>query len=426
LRDPSQRTDPWDPIKYIRLGHNDWYLSLGGEVRPFYEFYRNYNWGLGAQDDNGYSLHRFIGHADFRFGRRMRVFFELKSGAGAGRNGGPRPSQDEDKLDLSQLFLDLNSRFLDGAPALTLRIGRQELNYGEGSLVSIRELNVRREFDGIKLILRPTGWRIDAFAVKPAQTKRGVFDDVPDLGQTLWGIYAVTTPKLSSFLKQLDFYYLGLDRKQARFDQGGARDQRHTVGALAHGQKKALSYFFEGDLQFGKFGSGKLLAWKYAQSFSYAFSRTRLRPVVSLLGAISSGDKDPTSPDLQTFHPLFPKGLYYGYIDSSGSLNAIVVHPKVSLQLSRTMSLGADSFFFWRQRPTDGLYSQPGFLLRTGQATRARYVGALQDLEIVWRIGRHTTIQLLAVYYEVGQYLRATPPRGRDTTYFSLKMNYKF
>jgi hypothetical protein len=35
LRDTSLRTDLWDSIKYIPLGHQDWYLSLGGEVRPF-------------------------------------------------------------------------------------------------------------------------------------------------------------------------------------------------------------------------------------------------------------------------------------------------------------------------------------------------------------------------------------------------------
>ena len=82
--------------------------TLSSRLKPspafFMNFYRNYNWGLGPQDDNGYYLNRFIGHADFHFGRQMRVFFELKSGVVAGRNGGPRPSQDEDKLDLKSAF----------------------------------------------------------------------------------------------------------------------------------------------------------------------------------------------------------------------------------------------------------------------------------------------------------------------------------
>jgi hypothetical protein len=33
----------------------------------------------------------------------------------------------------------------------------------DGSLLAIRELNVRREFDGAKLLFRPEGWSVDAF-----------------------------------------------------------------------------------------------------------------------------------------------------------------------------------------------------------------------------------------------------------------------
>ena len=33
LRDTSLRQDIWDPLKYIRLGSEDWYLTIGGEVR---------------------------------------------------------------------------------------------------------------------------------------------------------------------------------------------------------------------------------------------------------------------------------------------------------------------------------------------------------------------------------------------------------
>ena len=96
------------------------------------------------------------------------------------------------------------------------------------------------------------------------------------------------------------------------------------------------------------------------KTLSYSFSHLKFRPVPSLLFGISSGDKNPANPDLQTFYPLFPKGLYYGFIDDSGSLNAIVLHEKIALQISKRVSLAPDNFFFWRQRTTDGLYSHPG------------------------------------------------------------------
>src|ERR1700693_44244 len=97
------------------------------------------------------------------------------------------------------------------------------------------------------------------------------------------GVYGVTSKHLPRFIRQLDAYYLGLDRKFVRFTQGSGRDQRHTVGSLIHGGKGNFSYVGEGDLQFGKFGSGNILAWKYDQELSYSFSDVKFRPVPSLL-----------------------------------------------------------------------------------------------------------------------------------------------
>ena len=57
LKDPGRRTDFWDPIKYVPLcGREDWFLSLGGQMRERYEFFHNQNAGAApanGQGDNG-------------------------------------------------------------------------------------------------------------------------------------------------------------------------------------------------------------------------------------------------------------------------------------------------------------------------------------------------------------------------------------
>lgn len=124
-------------------------LSFGAELRSSYETYRDYNWGSGPQSDNGYYLNRLIGHANFHLGPSVRVSTELQSGLEFGRNGGPRPAIDGDKLDMSQLFLELGSSIHQHRVPIEFRVGRQDLNYGDGSLVSIRDLNVRRPLTGL-------------------------------------------------------------------------------------------------------------------------------------------------------------------------------------------------------------------------------------------------------------------------------------
>jgi len=419
------RIDPWDPVKYLRVGEGRSFLSFGGEVRSAFEVYDNYNWGAGPQDGNGYSLNRLMGHVEAHIGDHLRAFAEIQSGLPFGRNGGPRPVVDRDDLDVSQLFVEL--RLSVRTTRVTLRAGRQELNYGDGTLISTRDLNVRRGFDGVGMRVLSDQWRIDAFAVKPVKTQAGVFDDASDPNQTFWGIWAVKTKGLPEPLKQLDVYYLGLDRKGAQFDQGTNGERRHTLGLNLKEQAGAWSFGQEGDLQLGTFGSSGLVAWKLAQGTSYSFPRVRLQPVISMQGAISSGDTNITDPRLETFHPLFPRGVYYGYmLFTNGSLNAIVAHPSVTLQLSRTVSLNADTFAFWRTSTSDGLYSQSGAFQRTGQTSDARYIGAEGDLGIAWRIDTHTTLQFLTAYYGVGLYLRETAPPGKDARYLSITAAYKF
>ena len=268
-------------------------------------------------------------------------------------------------------------------------------------------------------------WQVDAFVVRPVETDPGVFDDGWDNAQTFWGIYASAQEPILGILGRPEVYYLGLKREGVRYDQGTGRETRHTVGARAKYQKGGHEYWLEGTFQFGSFGVGTIRAWKHVQVYAYAFDRARLRPRLGLNFAISSGDKDPRDPDLQTYHPLFPKGLYYGYIDSNGSLNAIVLHPSSTLQLSRSLSLRNEVFVFWRQRTTDGIYSQPGFFLRTGQQSDAHFVGTLGQVELAWRLDPHTTAIVQAGRYWVGEYFRDTPS-ARDLTYFSAKVSYKF
>jgi hypothetical protein len=107
MRDASLMADWSDRLKYIRLGARDgWYMSIGGEIRPYYERFRNEEWGGQPKDLNGFFLQRYMLHADLNLGSTVRVFGQLKSNFENGRRGGPRGS-DEDKLDVHQAFADL-------------------------------------------------------------------------------------------------------------------------------------------------------------------------------------------------------------------------------------------------------------------------------------------------------------------------------
>src|SRR4249920_2766073 len=145
LADPKLRQDFWDPVKYIRFRHgrNDWFLTISGEAREVWEQTGNNNWGQQPYWNN-FFLERYMLGFDAHFGKHVRTFVQFKSGLESFRIGGPRPI-DEKKLDFQNAFLDLATA--GDHNWLTLRVGIQELEYGAGRLIDVREgPNVRLSF----------------------------------------------------------------------------------------------------------------------------------------------------------------------------------------------------------------------------------------------------------------------------------------
>lgn len=423
LSDPARRTDLWDPLKYVPLDEaGSWYLTLGGEARERYEYFNHPSWGEDPQD-HGYLLQRYFLHGDLHAGGHVRFFGQLQSSLEEGRKDGPRPA-DEDELDLHQAFLDLTLAMGENG-SLVLRTGRQELAYGSQRLISVREgPNVRQSFDGFRAMLRTGEVRIDGFAVKPAETNRHVFDDGPDNTRALWGSYAVLPlPLLPG--GNIDLYYLGLFRRTAGFDQGTARETRHSVGTRLWRSEPPLDYNFEFLYQWGSFGTGDIRAWTAASDTGYTVATLPFRPRFGLRADIASGDKDPADPDLQTFNPLFPKGAYFSEAGLIGPANFIDLDPNIDLHPTDRLTLTIDWDFFWRESSRDGLYNNAVVLVRSGRTSDARYIGSMSQAQLLWEIDRHLTFVAIYGHFFAGRFLRDSGP-GEDVDYVTTWCTYKF
>jgi hypothetical protein len=426
LADPKLRQDFWDPIKYIRLRHgrNDWFLTISGEAREVWEQTGNNNWGQQPYWNN-FFLERYMLGFDAHFGKHVRTFVQFKSGLESFRIGGPRPI-DEKKLDFQNAFLDLATA--GDHNWLTLRVGIQELEYGAGRLIDVREgPNVRLSFIGFRLLNKVGSWRIDALAVRPRLDNFGFFDDYPNHQVEFWGVYGW---RLLSRGVSIDAYYLGLNRAQASYERGTAPEQRQSLGIrfsrpIAE-KERGWDFDYEGVWQFGSFGSAGLQAWTVASDTGYTVPTWRLKPRFSLKADISSGD-NPRSNTLGTFYPLFPIGNYFGVIADTGPgpLNFRDLHPRVVTEWGHGVIVSADWIFYWRQSLQDGVYSVPGMLIRSSGNSNARFVGDRPGVEMRWQATRHLWFQADYGIFFAGQFLKQTEP-GRNLNYWALWAGYKF
>ena len=419
LRNIALQTDPLDELKYIPLeaAGSSW-LTLGGEVRERYEYFRNANWGRGPQDSNGYLMQRFMLHADVHAGEHFRIFTQLQSGIENGRNGGPRPV-DRDDFEVHQLFAEAkNGDF-------TLRAGRQELLFGSQRLVSVREgPNVRQSFDGLRATWHKKDWRVDAFVTRPVETNPGAWDDGPDPDAEFWGLYG-TAPFRPLAGGKADVYYLGLRRNEATFDQGTGRELRHSLGTRLWGKNAGWDWNFEYVYQFGDFGKGRISAWTAASDTGFTFERVPWTPRIGVKADITSGDRNPSDRNLETFNPLFPRGAYFGEMGLIGPANHIDLHPSVEVHPARTVTLTMDADLFWRESTRDGVYNSGLNVARSGLSGGSRYVGAQAAAQIEWRIQRHVTWTANCAHFFAGDFLEENPP-GKDVSYFSTWMTFRF
>jgi len=352
-------------------------------------------------------------HADLHFGRKFQAFFQLTSNLVWGRD--PRPL-DRDDLDLLQAFGSLTFG------SFTVRGGRQEIQYASSRLVSIREgPNVRLAFDGLRVIQRIREWQLAGFALVPGEVRRGVFDDRAEPGQGFWGVYA-TGPILAERFG-LDIYYLGRFRETATFEQGTERELRHTVGVRLWGEPAGVDYNVELAYQTGTFGAGTIGAWMFASDVGYTSKALPARPRLGVQVNATSGDSTPSSDDLQTFNPLFPRGAYFSQANLLGPLNLVDLHPALSLRPSEGLEITLDWDFFWRESLEDGLYLPSTALQVSGAGNPERYVGSQGAVLVQWQATRHAALGATYSHFFAGPFLRFAR-LGNDVDFVGFWISY--
>jgi len=378
-------------LKDMPLDKNgDWRLSLGGSARLQYESLSNV---FEPFESDGYLLYRFTLHGDLRH-RQSRLFVDLQSATASWLN---EPSfLDSDDLFFHQLFVEQK---IDN---VALRIGRQELNYGIGRLVSVREgPNIRRSFDAIKVQLAASDdWDIDFLWGRPVQQSFELFDNAPlTEDRTLAGIYSHGPGQ--------EYYFLGYSDPSAKFQDVVGREDRYTLGAHWFGEEKSFDYDFELFYQFGNFDGQRIHAWSAASVIGYTFEEFPGQPRVGLSANIVSGDHSPFDNELNTFNALFPRGSYFGEIALLGPANLMDLHPGVSFELTPTLTLESRVDFFWRQSLSDGIYTPSGTEILSAGSSRARYIGAQPDIMLIYEPSEHWRVSLDHSVFFPGAFVKA-------------------
>ena len=325
---------------------------------------------------------------------------------------------------------DMRMAFADiGTPTspIALRLGRQELVYGEQRLVGhVSWLNAGRTFDAAKLTVRTPAFSVDAFGASVVRTLVDEFDR-SGAGHRFAGVYATTTRLVPA--AGVEPYVFWKRDVNLRGERGAVADLQHTtVGVRVAGRLPArLDYGVEMAVQRGAHGAEAVRAWA---------GHWQLRASLPGPGAAkltgeynyASGDRDPADGVRGTFDQLYPTPHdKYGLADQIGWKNIRHARAGVEFTPLRGLPLAASYHSWWLAETRDAVYTAGSAVLAraAGGAAAAPHVGQEVDVQVTRALTPHVALAAGWAHIVPGAFLKATTP-GASYSHPYVMVTYVF
>ena len=175
--------------------------------------------------------------------------------------------------------------------------------------------------------------------------------------------------------------------------------------------------------QYGTFRSESIRAWGGGLDPGYTW-QSAWKPRAGVRIDVASGGNLANPGTLETFNPLFPKGLYFDESTLTTYSNLESIRPNLQFTPTSTLSLQISEAWRWRWNAHDALYMIPFVSIPQTLDNTARYVGRWTILDATWRPERHWTIQGEYVNVDAGEAVRRSG--GRSVNFMMLVVQFRF
>lgn len=329
----------------------------------------------------------------------------------------------QNRADLRVAYVQIGSG--ESAPAL-LRVGRQELAFGEERLVGAGNWgNLARSFDAVRLNLHRGIYRLDAFASSVVVGRDGELDHHVQ-GDNLHGLYGQIDgwiPK--SKIEPYAFWRLA---RTARPEAGAVgRADTKTIGLRWYGElPQRVEYTTELNFQTGSWASDSVGAWAGLWRLGREFGSLPWKPRLRLELNYATGDRNPTDGKHGTFDVLYPTPHdKYGLADQVGWKNVKHIGLIWETKPKRSLIVQVKGHTWWLASARDGLYNAGGALLvRDLTGSSGTHVGEEIDFQAIWTPSNQVQVGVGLGHMFTGSYLDRTTP-GAHYTFPYVSVTYK-
>jgi len=331
---------------------------------------------------------------------------------------------DVDHADILQAFVELYFDDVGGSgEPVSLRFGRQTFDALDRRLIARNRWPTNSfAFDGFRLRIgdEASEFELEAFAFQPVD--RQLFSpNRNDEERAFYGVigyFRHWSPYVT-----IEPYYFVLDEDLGA--PGSIDSERHTLGLRAFGLigDSGLDYDVNGVFQFGDTEVGDIRAYGFAADVGYRFDHP-WKPRVAAMFHYASGDNDPTDGLNETFNPLFSAPHpFFGFSDNFVWSN--MINPAIYVSAKPMDKLKFVSVYRWYWLDSDvDAFPRAGIVDPTG--TSGNFIGQEFDVQINYRIDKHTTLEAGYAHFMPGTFTRSAGDDITDSDFFYVQMEISY
>ena len=349
---------------------------------------------------------------------------------------------ENDPFDLHQLYFTLGNH---KEFPVSLKVGRQELSYGEERLVgAFAWNNIGRVFDAAKLRWQNEWFAAEAFSGWTVIPESQRFNE-PNTQDWFSGVDAISM-KIPKTILEGYFFARNVTRgalnydESPQFPQPSARDIYTVGGRLKNkpGEIGNWDYTLEGAYQFGDYAANYTAprlrqdAFMFVAQGGYTFADLWASPRLGLEYSYGSGDDNAKDGIHGTFENLFPTNhKFYGYMDFASLQNLQDVRAILQLKPTPRSSVAVEGHGLWLANKNDAFYNVAGGARTTGgygvNPNNGNFLGTEVDVIGGYAVTRNAQLEGGYGHFFTGEYIdQSVASGGKNADWVYLQTTIKF
>ena len=419
LNGPAYRTTgentPYDfpdfaPLTALDARLPAW-LGFGLEERLRWEGMQDA--GFKAGDDDYYLLNRWRLLIQIQPASWLRIVGQTQDSRAFFQTP-PLLPPNTNRMDLKLAYAEF------GAPErdwISIRVGRQLINYNNTIIANSEWRNQARSYDAVVTNLHLDRFRLGIFAASVVVPMADGISHHQE-GNNIYGLYgsidelAVPTSTLEPFV---------LWRVNSI-----ARQSEQAYGVRWKGQAwNSFDYSIEGIREAGSVDSNSIQAWGTTGGMGYRFDGLKWKPRVFSQYDYASGDKHQDGVH-GTFDTMYPTAHdRFGISDQFGWQNIKAIRGGITVEPHNRWTLTAQYLDFWLASATDSLYNTSGVaIVRDAMGTAGSHIGQEADAYTWYEINRHLNLGFGFAHIFPGEFLLKME-KGPNFSYPYFALNFK-